>query len=521
MRYRENLDYGRLPYYIVIGALVVVLLVINYFYFYNHTSSNTETINNYSLRDEDLNKTREAAVAGLFYPADVFQLSNVVDEYLSKVQTTSSLRPHILIVPHAGYQYSAQVAAGAYKKLIPFASEIKTVILVGPSHHVPVRGAALSTAEKFKTPLGRVAVNQELNHRLSGFKGFHFLDNAHRKEHSLEVQLPFLQKVLTRFSIVPIAYGDISPQDLAQALLPFASSPDTVIVISADLSHYLDYDTAKTVDRQTAVQVDNKEPLADHQSCGATGINAALLLSKQLNYQPKLLDMSNSGDSSQEYDSVVGYASWVFNQKDTETQALSPLEQEVENLRNFANHHGKALFDIALQSLQQAVTEHKKYTPSRNDWADVLFNKGAAFVTLTQNGNLRGCIGTLMPYRGIGLDVAENTYAAALHDDRFKPLSVEELPHTNLSISLLTGYEKIDCRDEDDLLNQLQQGIDGLVIRDGNRQGLFLPSVWEQLPDKREFLKNLKLKAGLSPSYWSDEIKAYRFRVVEIKNYEN
>ena len=150
-----------------------------------------------------------------------------------------------------------------------------------------------------------------------------------------------------------------------------------------------------------------------------------------------------------------------------------------------------------------------------------MFNKGAAFVTLTKNAALRGCIGSLVPGRAVALDVAENTYAAALEDKRFPPVSADELKDIRISISLLSDYERIYFNSEKELLDKINAGTDGLVIRDGDRQGLFLPSVWEQLPEKTEFLTNLKLKAGLSPSYWSDKIRAYRFRVVEIKNNEN
>ena len=178
------------------------------------------------------------------------------------------------------------------------------------------------------------------------------------------------------------------------------------------------------------------------------------------------------------------------------------------------------MYQVAVQSLEKAV-ENKKYHPSRQDYADVLFNKGASFVTLEKNGNLRGCIGSLFPREAVLLDIAENTYKAAREDSRFEPLRAEEIPQIEITISLLSGYEEMSYQDEEDLRRQLQPGVDGLVSRDGDRQGLFLPSVWKQLPTPEEFLDNLKIKAGLSPSYWSNNIKVYRFRVVEIKKNAN
>lgn len=517
MQTDSNSSFHGWLYYLFWGAVVVILLFLNYIYFYEHTSSNSEVINDYSLRDEDLNEVRVPAVVGLFYPADIYQLSDMVDNYLAKAKVGSTQRPHIIVVPHAGYKYSAQIAAGAYKKLLPFRHEIKKVILVGPSHFVALKGIALSPAKSFKSVLGAVPTDPEMTRILSTFEGFSFNEAAHKKEHSLEVQLPFLQKVLDKFSIVPLVYGDVNPQLLADALKPFVERDDVLIVVSADLSHYLDYKTAKVVDGVTIDMVSRSQALENHRSCGAVGINAAILLAKDGNLYPKLIDIANSGDVTGDHDSVVGYASWVFDKKGEEELVLSPLEQEVENLNNFARHNGAKLFEIAQTALTKAVTEHEDYRPSRKDFAEVVFNKGAAFVTLTKNGELRGCIGSLMPRQAIALDIAANTYAAAMEDSRFSPVTAAELPALDISISLLSSYEPIKYKDETDLLRQLQPGVDGLVIRDGDRQGLFLPSVWKQLPDAKEFLNNLKIKAGLSPAYWSDKIKAYRFRVVEIK----
>ena len=508
-------------YYTLWGIAIVILLFLNYMYFYKHTSSNSEVINDYALKDEDLNDVRIPAVAGLFYPADVYQLSDMVDNYLQQAQSGNTQRPHIIIVPHAGYQYSAQIAANAYKKLLPFQKEIKKVILIGPSHYVALKGVALSPSKSFKNALGNIQIDDEITKILSTFEGFSYNEAAHKKEHSLEVQLPFLQKILSNFTIVPLVYGQVEPQILADALKPFIKRKDVLVVISADLSHYLDYDTAKIVDGVTIDMVEKSQPLEEHQSCGAIGINAAILLSKYGNLHPRLIDMANSGDVTGGKDRVVGYASWIFDKSKESEIKKTPLEQEVENLNNFARHNGEKLIEIAQKSLETAIKFNEKYKPSRKEYPDVLFNKGASFVTLNKQGNLRGCIGSLFPRQAVALDIAANAYAAAMEDERFEPVKPEELPLLDISISLLSGYEPINYKDEEDLLKQLQPGIDGLVIRDGDRQGLFLPSVWKQLPESKEFLNNIKIKAGLSPSYWSNNIKVYRFRVVEIKKNAN
>ena len=508
---------SNLPKYVFIAILIIAIVALNIYFVKTYISSNNETITNYTLRDEDMNPIRETAVAGLFYPADVYQLQKDIDNYLAMVPPSLNKRPHILIVPHAGYLYSAQVAAHAYRKILPFKKQIKKVLLLGPSHRVLVNGVALSSAKNFKTPLGNIPVNQNINKELISHASFTYNDKAHHDEHALEVQLPFLQKTLSKFSIVPMVYGHAEPQKIADILAPYISQNDTLLIISADLSHYLDYDTATKVDTQTASMVAQNQPLEEHRSCGATGINTAMLLARKFGFKPQLLDITNSGNVTGDMNSVVGYAAWMFSQQPAEEKNLPILEQEVENLTFFAKHNKADLLKIVTQSLERAVIG-KNFTPERKDYPDVIFNKGASFVTLTQNGNLRGCIGSLLPNRAIALDIADNARQAALADSRFQPLTPNELKNINFTISLLTGYERIYYTDEDNLLSQINPNIDGLVIRDGNRQGLFLPSVWKQVPDKKEFISSLKIKAGLSPSYWSKDMKIYRFRTVEIKN---
>lgn len=471
-----------------------------------------------------MGKFRAPAVAGLFYPSDSVALENTVGGYLGSSVSAQNTQPKILIVPHAGYRYSAQTAAKAYSRLAPFKNKIKNVILVGPSHHVGFKGFALSPDDSFVTPLGQVAINKEISAELKAKPEFIYSADAHKDEHSLEVQLPFMQKVLKDFQIIPVLYGSDNPAELAKALAPYLQRPDTLIVFSADLSHYYTYDDAQKMDSHTGDLVAARRPeVEEHMSCGAIGINTALLLSQEYKLYPELLDMVNSGDVTGDKSGVVGYAAWLFSdeKKDKNRPELSLLEQETENLKTFANDFGPQLMNVAKSALQTAVIKHKHYKPARSEYGDMLFNRGAAFVTLEKNGELRGCIGSLMSSQAIAYDIAQNAYAAALEDSRFSPVTPEELPELNISISLLTGFEQIEYQDEADLLKQMIKGSDGIVIRDGNRQGVFLPAVWKQLPEPQEFLNSLKLKAGMSPAYWSNKIKVYRFRVVELSKNED
>lgn len=510
--------------YVLFVAMLFILLWVNYCHFSKHISSNPERINNFIAKEDDVDKFRVPAVAGLFYSANAGDLDLQVGQYLTNTTVAHNKQPKILVVPHAGYMYSAQTAAKAYALLSPYKDTIHNVVLVGPSHHVALKGFALSNDDYFTTPLGKIAVNKVMNAELEVKQGFMYNNAAHLKEHSIEVQLPFLQKVLKNFSIIPIVYGEANPQELAVALEPFLKQPNTLIIFSADLSHYYTYDQAKLIDNQTKALVENKLPMVeDHMSCGATGINAAVILSQQSHLLPKLLDIVNSGDVSGDKSGVVGYGAWSFDAPEilVKKTPQNALNQEVENLRSFASHYGKELMNIAKISLEEAVLKNKHFKPSRDDYPDVLFNKGAAFVTLEENNELRGCIGSLLPSQSIADDIALNSYAAAMEDNRFSPVKPEEIKDIKISISLLSGFEPIAYSSEEDLLKKIVKGVDGIIIRDGDRQGVFLPSVWKQLPEPQEFLNNLKLKAGMSPSYWSNKIKVYRFRVVEISKDEN
>ena len=521
---RFDIDYSRLLRYSLIGACAVGVLALNYCSLSRHMSSNSQKITDYTIPEEYVERNREPVVAGLFYPADKFLLDKDLESYLSHSAPLDKfpIQPKILIVPHAGYDYSGSVAAKAYLTLTPFAANIKNVILVGPSHQVSFNGAAISGADTFSTPLGKVAINQTLVKNLLQYPFIKINDKAHAAEHSLEVQLPFLQKVLPNFQIVPMVYGQISPDDLASALEPLLRSPDTLIVFSADLSHYYDAETASQIDNVTAAQIQSKRSdVAPVQSCGATGINAALELAQTLKLTPEMLDLLNSGSVSGDLSKVVGYGAWRFGPADDEADEDTSISGDLKSLEDFASVHGTSLFKIAQISLEEALMYGKKYSPSRRDYDNTLFNKGASFVTLTENGQLRGCIGSVFGRQSVAKDVADNTYAAALEDKRFNPLTAQDLPNLKISISLLTGYERIRYQDEADLLRQIEAGKDGIVLRSGDRQALFLPSVWKELPDKQEFLNNLKLKAGMTPSYWSNKIKVYRFYTVEITDNAN
>lgn len=261
---------------------------------------------------------RRPAVAGTFYPEHALTLARKVKELLGAATDASggaSKVPKAIIVPHAGYIYSGATAALAFACLAPAHAAIKRVVLLGPVHRVPVRGLALSGASCFSTPLGAVEVDQDAVAALRDFPQIVTSPPAHAQEHSLEVQLPFLQTILDDFKLVPLAVGDATPDEVAQVLDVLWGGPETLIVVSSDLSHFLPYASAQTVDAATAEAILHlATPITHAQACGGTPINGLLVAARTHHLQPKLLGLCNSGDTAGDKARVVGYAAFAFTE---------------------------------------------------------------------------------------------------------------------------------------------------------------------------------------------------------------
>ncbi len=261
------------------------------------------------------NRIRPAAVAGMFYPADPVQLQADIHNYLKQVTATTTQSPRALIAPHAGYVYSGPIAASAYKQLLPVASEIRQVVLLGPSHRVAFRGIATPEADFFATPLGNIKINQTRCHELEQLPFVIPSEVAHSQEHSLEVHLPFLQSVLKDFELIPLVVGDCNQDDVCQLLDQLWDDKQTLIVISSDLSHYHDYQTATRLDRTTSDHIEHLEPEKIHyeDACGRNPLNGLLALARKKHLSIETVDLRNSGDTAGDKNRVVGYGAYVVH----------------------------------------------------------------------------------------------------------------------------------------------------------------------------------------------------------------
>lgn len=262
-----------------------------------------------------MSKVRPTAVAGAFYPGDREQLAATVDRLLSEAPPSTAKVPQALIVPHAGYVYSGAIAASAYARLRGAASQLRRVVLLGPSHRVPFRGLALPDAEGLETPLGILPVDAEGAAAAALLPQVASSARAHAHEHSLEVQFPFLQRVLPGVPVVPLVVGFAHAEHVAEVIERLWEPDGTLILISSDLSHYRPYDEARAVDRQTADRILSldAEQLDTHQACGAIPVSGLLLAARRRGLRAEELDLRNSGDTAGDRSRVVGYGSFAFD----------------------------------------------------------------------------------------------------------------------------------------------------------------------------------------------------------------
>jgi MEMO1 family protein len=446
-----------------------------------------------------MNAVRPAAVAGMFYPGDPTSLAAEIDELLGGVESLAPRLgfPKALIVPHAGYIYSGAVAAHAYEELAAARGVVRRVVLLGPVHRVAVRGLAVPSAGSFATPLGRVPIDHDALQAVSDLPQVVASDRAHALEHSLEVQLPFLQKQLGDFSLAPFAVGDASVGEVAAVIERLWGGAETLIVISTDLSHYRAYDAARAIDAATLARIAARATDLNHEeACGATPLNGFLSVATTRALPVKLLAACNSGDTAGGKGKVVGYS------------AFAAYEGGGTSLRAAGN----TLLSIARAAIEKDLLERQGPTFDL-PW---LKPSGATFVTLTKGGRLRGCIGSLAPQRPLGADVAENARAAAFRDPRFPALTREEWPQCQVEVSLLSAPKPLRFADEADLLAQIQPGEDGLILEAEGKRGTFLPQVWEGIPGKTDFMRELVKKAGLPADTRLARCKVSRYRVAKF-----
>ena len=445
---------------------------------------------------------KEPSVAGTFYPADKETLKTTIEGFLSKAEKIQASGILTAIVsPHAGYQYSGQVAAYGYKQIQ--GRDIKKVILIGPSHHAGFKGASVYTKGSFRTPLGDVKINEKLAESLLNENAdVRFYPEAYEKEHSLEVQLPFLQTVLKDFTIIPILVGSPTRQTFDHLTTKLSEMLDdkTLIVASTDLSHYHDYAKAKEMDgkivsaieRLSSADTENLLSRGESEFCGGYPVLITLETARKSGANLGVVFRhANSGDVTSDKSRVVGYAS------------IGLLKSP------FTEGEKKELLALAKNAIDEYVIKGK--TPDINIKNPKFRTAGATFVTIREHGSLRGCIGHVQAVMPLYESIIKNAAAASSSDPRFPPMKKEELKEIDLEISVLSPLTPVKNTKE------IQVGEHGLVIRKGYQSGLFLPQVATEFGwDREMLLRHLCQKAGLPEDAWKDA-ELYRFTADIIK----
>lgn len=447
--------------------------------------------------------------AGTFYPENPEELTRLLDSYKQPVNI--DYRSKAVIVPHAGYIYSGHAAMAGFQYLEPS----ENIFIIAPSHHVNFNNITLPEYSFFETPLGNLEVNNRLIKEIAEKFPCTVDNEIFEKEHAIEVQLPFIQnlfypqrqsaadfvknlkKIGRKIRIIPVLTGNCDHRLITDLISTYWENSS--FVISSDLSHFYPWQQCRQIDTYTAtiIETGKIEFLESAQACGLVGIKGLVEFANNNDCTMIRAEMYNSGDISNDKDRVVGYGSW-FLYTDSRNDFIE-----------------KYCYNYVLRAAKESIISainNEEYIPQRIP--PVLTQFGASFVTLKYDGKLRGCIGSIYPTKPLILDIIDNAKNAAFQDPRFNPLTVEELDKLNFSVSILSSIERINFKDERDLLSKIYPH--GIIIIERDKRAVYLPVVWEQLPDREIFLNSLKEKAGLPPQYFSRTLEAYKFDATYI-----
>ncbi len=457
--------------------------------------------------------TRDPAVAGRFYPDDAEALRKIIADLTAKAGKPSVELPadrplRALIMPHAGYSYSGYAAAHAAAVLENH--RFDKIIVLGPDHNAGFNGCAISDVTAYRTPLGTIDLHPDVEQLRRQTDLFITPPSvSEKREHSVEVILPFLQYWLPPFKLIPLIVGNASPVRIGQALAPLLDD-QTLIIASSDLSHYLPYTQAVLRDQETIKEILSLQAdqlLSDrNRACGKIPIAVIIYLAQTHHWQPVFIHYSNSGDTSGDRDRVVGYSVIAFYGGQSMAKKITKKQ-------------GAALVQLARETIFERLgmkAESPEIDPEKEP---ALQEHSGTFVTLTIDGNLRGCIGSLTADESIVPGIKRNAINAAFQDPRFPPLSREEAERVSVEISVLTPPEPLVYKNPKEILAKLTPNVDGVIIQKGLARATFLPQVWEQLPEKEVFLEHLCTKAGLPANAWEHQnLKVFTYQVQHFES---
>ncbi|MBR9651572.1 AmmeMemoRadiSam system protein B [Thalassovita aquimarina] len=440
---------------------------------------------------------RSCQFAGLFFPADSGELASEVGAFLRSADAPAgAAQARAIVSAHAGYPYSGGFAGQSFGAV---GWTPARVVVLSPSHRHPFRGVAFPSQDVFATPLGPLRIDRAACTALAEAGFAHEEDAAHDSEHGIETQLPFIRTLWSEARIVPLVCGDVPAEQVA-ATIDALDGPETLFVLSSDLSHFLTRSDARKRDAETAhlLETGKWDEMTPSHACGAKAIQGWLLSRAGQGAKALRLGMGDSAEVTGDRSRVVGYGAWAFY----------PIDAAMLNDDAQAD-----LLGLARDAIAGRMAGCPAAAPDPGRTAMPLQTRAASFVTLTQNGALRGCIGSVAARRALAQDVAENAVGAAFRDPRFMPVSAGELPELRIKVAVLSKAQEMQFDSEEDALSRIEPGLDGLFLSSAGRRGLFLPAVWDSIPDPRDFLDALKRKAGLPLHHWAGDVTLHRFRV--------
>lgn len=467
---------------------------------------------------------REPCVAGKFYEDDVYRLKKTIEIYFNDAVEKKGGKVRGLILPHAGYPYSGQIAADGFKQAQGY--DYDFIVILGTNHTVyPENFGFLYDGDGFKTPLGVTFLDKEINEKLAKIgECFKFNNNAHLREHSIEVQIPFIQTLFPKTKIVPIvvaSYDKTHCEKIGRSLAEVIRGKNSLVIASSDLSHYPNFDVARFVDIETLksfcsmdiekiIETKNKneaKPNVDTSACGIGPVMVLIETMNQLGFKKaRAISYANSGQTIiGDTDKVVGYGAVVFEEGEpsSDVQSLQIPEGEI----NLSEEDKKYLLKLARKTLENFLN-HKVFILPRFT-SENLLKKQGAFVTLIKRGELRGCIGHMAEDIPLATTVAQMVLSAALEDRRFYPVDKSELKEIEIEISVLTPMKEVSS------YKDIVIGRDGTLIQKRGRSAVFLPQVAvEQGWNREEMLSHLCIKAGLSQDDWKSDCKFYTFSAI-------
>lgn len=461
------------------------------------------------IRDHITTLIREPYNAGRFYPSDPVELRRIVTGYIDAAPVVKENRPDGIISPHAGYVYSGHVAGHAYRQLVGHSYD--SVVVLAPSHFEPLNYMSIMPEGFYQTLLGDVAINSELAEEITqkhdrfrlSYDG-HLVGKGGYSEHSLEVQIPFLQVALNEFKLVPIIIGNgcLDPiEELGQVLAEIMTDRNVLLVASTDLSHFHGYNDANRIDGRIIELIKARDVSAivrgcrnrDVEACGYLPVAVLLSALESERTHVEILKYANSGDVVDgSHDRVVGYlAASVYKNKSGDKDAFRLTDEEKRAL---------------LAAARESVRQRDEVSVGTESVTDSLRAERGLFVTLTKQGELRGCIGTMTPQQPLYELIGHIAYQAAFHDPRFAPVEADELDDIEYEITVLEPFTRVND------VNKIIIGRDGLMIRKDGRQGVLLPQVASDRGWSREqFLEAICQKANLPRDAWKGGAKLWKF----------